>query len=163
LRFSTTPGGAGTGWHFHTVIVDDPMKAADARSPLRKQAVSRWYRGTLSTRKADPSTFAQVLIMQRLAHDDLAGELLEEGYEHLMLPAESVPNAVWDMGSRPGKLDERTEPGELLWPERIDAAALEQTKRDLKTPAEIAAQLQQNPTPDEGGIIERGWIGRWTE
>lgn len=162
FRFSCTPGGQVTGWHGHTCVVDDPLKAQDSHSDVAKKEVSEWNAGTLGLRAADPKHFARVLIMQRLASDDLAGELLEQGYEHLCLPMRYVPNASWDMGCSLGKLDERTEPGALLWPERIDEAAAETRAKALKTKQSVQAQEQQNPTPDTGGIIERPWIKRWS-
>jgi phage terminase large subunit-like protein len=162
FRFSCTPGGQVTGWHGHTCVVDDPLKAQDSKSDVAKKDVSDWNAGTLGLRAADPKWFARVLIMQRLASDDLAGELLDQGYEHLCLPMRYVPNAVWDRGCSLGQLDKRETPGALLWPERIDEGAAADRIKALKTSQNVQAQEQQNPTPDTGGIIERGWLRRWS-
>lgn len=162
FRFSCTPGTAVTGWHGHTCVIDDPLKAQDARSDNAKKDVSDWNSGTLGLRAADPKSFGRVLIMQRLAADDLAEEMLEEGYEHLCLPMRYVPKAWWDRGCSLGKLDVRTEPGELLWPERIDEPALADRRKGLKTSQNVEAQEQQNPVPDTGGIVERPWIKKWS-
>ncbi len=162
FRFSCTPGSAVTGWHGHTCLIDDPLSAAQGKSDNAKKEVSDWNSGTLGLRAADPKSFGRVLIMQRLAADDLAEEMLNEGYEHLMLPMRYVPKASWDRGCSLGQLDQRTEPGELLWPERIDEGALADRRKGLKTSQNEAAQEQQNPVPDTGGIVERDWIKRWS-
>lgn len=165
LRFGSTPGGGATGEHGHTRACDDPMKAQDARKDSAKDDVNQWWDGAMSSRRASGLTFGSLVIMQRLASDDLAGKCLEAGYEHLCLMEEYVPRAQWDMGCSLGKLDPRTEPGEMLWkdnPERT-REKIQQLKRDLKNPAAAEAQYQQNPVPDTGGIVERAWLKRWKQ
>jgi predicted phage terminase large subunit-like protein len=57
--------------------------------------------------------------------------------------------------------DRRTIEGELLVPDRFDAAAVAEIKRDLGSQA-AAAQLQQRPTPGTGNIFKRDWFAeRW--
>ncbi len=160
LRYATTPGAGGTGEHGHSRIFDDPMQAGDKHTETVKESVRQWWNGVMQTRRASGIEFGSLGIMQRLAKDDLAGELLEQGYEHLCLMAEYVPNAWWDRGTSLGKLDPRTEPGELMWPAVKTAEFLAQEKRTLKS--DYQAQYQQNPTPDTGGIVERAWIKHWS-
>lgn len=162
VRYATTTGVPPTGEGGHTRIFDDPMPADEKRSKNRKAAVSDWWFNGMATRRAGGLEFASLGIMQRLAHDDLSGECLDQGYEHLCLPLEYVPNAWWDRGTTLGPLDERTEPGELLMPEVWDETACKGFKDAIKNPSDRAAQLQQNPVPDTGGIVERGWFKRWT-
>jgi predicted phage terminase large subunit-like protein len=52
--------------------------------------------------------------------------------------------------------DPRCQAGELLWPARFDAEAVERLKRTLGSYA-AAGQLQQRPAPAEGGILKRHW------
>lgn len=162
LRFAMTPGGSSTGEHGHTRMCDDPMKATERRSPKAKEKILDWWNGAMSSRRASGIPFGSLIIMQRLALDDLAGAMLERGYEHLMLPAEYVPNAWWDYGCSLGKLDQRTKAGELLWPELKPKEEVDKLKKELGSPADAEAQYQQNPVPDTGGIVERAWIRRWT-
>jgi predicted phage terminase large subunit-like protein len=95
-----------------------------------------------------------VIVMQRVHENDLAGHVLQQGdYEELKLPAEYE-------GSRRmtsiGWQDPRTEPDELLWPERFGREEIDRLKRDLGSYG-AASQLQQRPSPAEGGILKRHW------
>ena len=161
LRKAVTTGKTPTGEGGHTRVFDDPISVKHKRSEAHKKNVSNWWKG-MSSRRSAGLEFGSLGIMQRISADDLAGECLADGYEHLCLPLEYVPNAHWDMGCSLGKLDERTTPGELLMPEVWDKEATDKMKKDLGSPADVEAQYQQNPVPDSGGIIERGWFRRWT-
>ncbi len=164
LRLGSTPGTGATGEHGHTRVADDPMKAQDARKESTKEEVNQWWDGAMTSRRASGLEFASLVIMQRLASDDLAGRCLDAGYEHLCLPEEYVPKAVWDRGCSLGKLDPREEPGEMLWktnPQRT-REKIKELKRALKDPVAAEAQYQQNPVPDTGGIVEREWIRHWS-
>ena len=87
-RLATSPGGTLTGRGGDLVIIDDPIKPADANSKAAREKVLDWYRNTLLSRFDDPARGAIVLVMQRVHLDDLAGSLLEGvGFQHLCLPA----------------------------------------------------------------------------
>ena len=112
----------------------------------------------MSTRVNDPKTAAKVVVMQRCHQRDLSGHLLEQGgWEHLCLPAEyENSRQVTSIGFA----DPRTEHGELLWPERFGPTEIESLKRSLGSYA-TAGQLQQRPSPAEGGILKRHWWRYW--
>lgn len=162
LRFSSPIGGRGTGWHFNKVIVDDPCKpqAVLGASDAAIEQARRWRQGTLPTRRAEPADeFGLMVIMQRLVEKDMAGEELErEGVAHLCLPMRYVPKAYWIKGDWSAKLDPRTEPGELLNPKRFPESVVRELEITLDANAE--AQLQQNPTPRTGGLLDEAWL-RW--
>lgn len=158
LRFSTTPRGKAVGWHSDIQVCDDPLKPEHKRNKLELEKVINWWSGTMATRATNRDTFVRGLIMQRLAQNDLAGYVLDQGYEHLCLPMYHVPNCQWDRGHSLGKLDPRTEPGELLAPNRYDREACDELETELKTPSNVEAQLQQNPTPDSGNYVEKEWL-----
>lgn len=163
LRYGSTPGAGGTGEHGHSRIFDDPMQAGDKHSDVVKERVREWWFGVMASRRASGIPFGSLGIMQRLAKDDLAGELLETGeYDHLCLPAEYVPNASWDFGTSLGKLDRRETPGELLCPALKSPQEMAEIKANPKTRKDWGAQYQQNPVPDTGGIVERHWIKKWS-
>jgi predicted phage terminase large subunit-like protein len=157
MRYSTTVGGGGTGWHAHIQVVDDPTKPADvvaggdkARAALGK--TWDWWQGTMASRKTDPGEFARVIIMQRLHEQDLAGRCLDEGgWTHLNLPMrfDSTRACRTPVGG-----DRRTEDGELLCPQRFTAEAVAETEKDMG-PQVAAAQMQQNPSPAKGLIFDR--------
>src|SRR5947208_1549938 len=103
----------------------------------------------MSTRINDPKTAAKVVIMQRCHQQDLSGHLLEQGgYVHLCMPAEfELPGCATSIGWS----DPRTEPGELLCPERFGPEEIASLKRSLGSYA-AAGQLQQRPSPSGGGL-----------
>ncbi|MGA2186680.1 MAG: hypothetical protein ABSH47_27015 [Bryobacteraceae bacterium] len=112
----------------------------------------------MSTRVNDPKTAARVVVMQRCHQQDLSGHLLEQGgWEHLCLPAEYETSR---RATSIGFVDPRHDRGKLLWPERFGPAELESLKRSLGSYA-TAGQLQQRPTPTEGGLLKRHWFRYW--
>lgn len=160
FRFSTTVESKATGWHAHRQIIDDPTKpqsilggATDAKNALSR--VKTWFSGTMATRRADPSDFARIIIMQRLHDDDLSGHVLREGgWTHLNLPMEFDPDTRC---VTPWGADWRDEKGELLCPERFPPDVVAELKKDMG-PIIYSAQENQNPVPPEGGILQETWI-----
>ncbi|WP_109467882.1 hypothetical protein [Albibacillus kandeliae] len=68
--------------------MDDPSKAEDAASAVKREAVYDWFAGTALTRLDDPNIGAVIVIAQRLHEDDLPGRLIATGgWEVLELPA----------------------------------------------------------------------------
>lgn len=159
-RYCTTIGGTLTGQHFHTQVIDDPTKPQQIDG-IGLENAWKWYKGTASTRKADPALFARVIIMQRLHEADLVGRLLEEQPEewvHLRLPMryDAARPCVTPLGG-----DWRTEPGDLLCPDRFPEDEVVQLERDLG-PIHTSAQLDQDPAPSGGSILKRDWMSqRW--
>jgi predicted phage terminase large subunit-like protein len=162
FRFSTSPGGKGTGRHGDIFVCDDPIKPKDAlggvtltRNALRR--ASDWLSGTMSTRRADAARFRRVLVMQRLHEEDPAGEAIASGdYVLVRLPMryEKDNPCVTNWG-----FDPRKEEGELLFPARFPESAVKDLEKSLHQNA--AAQLQQRPTRQGGGIFKRVWWRFW--
>lgn len=154
-----TPVGTGTGERGDIIVVDDPTSVEQAESDAERKAANEWWSGTMSTRVNDLRTGHRVVIQQRLHEDDLTGHLLEKGgYDLLMLPEEFEPERV--RSTSIGWSDLRTEPGQLLWPERIGNQELGTIKRDLGG-YRYAGQYQQRPSPAGGGILKRWWFRYW--
>ena len=171
-RISTTVGGKGTGHGGDYIVVDDPMKALDARSAAERLRVIEWWTKTMSTRINDPKSVRKVVVMQRLHESDLAGYLSArgDGYEVLVLPAEHEPKRIFFMRpdpeprdaiimtklqrERPELRDPRTVEGEPLWPARYDRPALDAMKIELEADG-VAGQLQQRPSPADGTVFQR--------
>ena len=159
FRKIVTVGGSVVGFHATMHVIDDPVKPLDiGRSvAVAKTAINTaniWYDETMSTRAVDLSKLVRIVIMQRLHHADLAGKCVDTGeYTHLMLPMEFEPKRKCFIEVT-GFEDPRTEYGELLCEGRYDREAVEQEKRDLG-PRGAQAQMQQNPTPDEGAVFDR--------
>ncbi len=153
-RIATSVKGSGTGEGGDFVVVDDPMKASDGESELKRENVIEWWDNEMSTRGNDPETAARVIIMQRLHQKDLAGHCAKQGgYDVLRLPAEfdekpSITSIGWT--------DPRKNKGELLWPDRFSQPVIDALKKKLGSRG-TASQLQQDPKSSEDGLFKRRW------
>lgn len=157
-RIATSVGGSVTGEGGDRIVCDDPHNVGEVESDAVRKSVLDWFDVVLSTRVNNPKTAAMVVVMQRCHQRDLSGHLLEKGgWEHLRLPAEhEEPRCITSIGWA----DPRKEAGELLWPDRFGRAEVDTLKRSLGSYA-AAGQLQQRPSPAEGGMIKRHWLKFW--
>lgn len=156
-RLATSVGGTNTGEGGDVLIVDDAHNVLEGESEKQRQAVLDWWDEVMSTRLSNPRTGAVVLIMQRVHHQDLCGHVLakELGYEHLCLPARyEGHNRIC---TSLGMTDPREDEGQPLWPEQYPEDKLSELERNM-TLYSRAGQLQQRPTPREGGLFKIGNI-----
>lgn len=159
-RLATSTGGTLTGRGGSIIIIDDPMKPADAQSVLRRQDVQQWFCNTVVSRLDDKANGAIVVVMQRLHVDDLAGYLLEQGgWEVLSLPAIAEEEQEVALGG--GRVYRRSIGG-VLHPAREPIHVLEQLKADMGS-AEFSAQYQQAPVPPGGNMIRWEWFGSYDQ
>jgi predicted phage terminase large subunit-like protein len=157
-RIAAGVGGSITGEGGDRVMADDPNNVNEAESDTVRRGVIDWWDTVMSTRLNDPKTSAKVIIMQRCHQADLAGHVLEQGgYEHLSLPARYEGEK---RATSIGWSDPRSEPGELLWPARFGEKEIADLERALGSYA-AAGQLQQRPSPAEGGMLKRHWWRYW--
>lgn len=157
-RISLGTGSGVTGKRGDMILCDDPHDAEDAHSPVKLEEARRWWNETMPSRLNDPKTGAKIVIQQRLHVDDLAGEVIEQGYEHLNLPMEYDPDHTRVTGI--GWTDPRTERGEILDPIRYGPKEVTEKKTELGSQA-YAAQYQQKPVSTEGGMFKRHWWRYW--
>lgn len=126
------------------IIIDDALKPADSLSKTKREAVNQAYINTVQSRKASPDT-PVVVIMQRLADEDLSGFLLNGGdgqeWEHIKIPA---------IG----------ENGQSYWPEKEPLESLLQLKE--KGNFTFEGQYQQEPYVLGGELIRGEWFNRYT-
>lgn len=145
------------------IIIDDPNAANEVESEATIESTLEWWRGTMPTRLNDPKRSVYIVIQQRLAENDLSGEILEKqagDWTHVMIPAryEADRSFVTSIGWK----DPRTVDGELYWPERFGEEELTRLEKQLG-PFRSAGQLAQRPEPKGGGIIKREWWQPWEE
>ena len=159
VRKAVSVGGSITGFGADIIIVDDCMKADEARSQAVRDEVRGWFDNTLSTRLNDKANGIIVSIQQRLHEDDLPAYMLEKGYEHLNLPA--IAEKLERVPVGPDRWHERSV-GDLLNPERENREVLEQLRRDLGS-AIFAAQYQQDPVAPDGNLLRWEWFGTYDE
>ena len=146
--YATGAGGAITGFAAGkmgtgfggAIIVDDPHKANEANSDVRRKGVIEWFKNTLYSRRNSPDT-PIIIIMQRLHEEDLSGWLLNGGmgdkWDHLCIPA----------------VNEREE---ALWPSMMPIDNLNEIKKSA--PYVFAGQYMQTPAPAGGGEFKREWF-----
>jgi predicted phage terminase large subunit-like protein len=141
--FATGLDGPITGRRADLVVIDDPVKnRAEAESKLHRDHAWDWYRSDLVSRLKPRGRIA--LIMTRWHEDDLGGRLLDSGdnWQTLSLPALAGENDPLGRS-----------PGEPLWPENEDLAALER-KRNTVSAHDWQAQYQQDPRPNVGALFK---------
>jgi predicted phage terminase large subunit-like protein len=155
-RLGTSVGGTLTGRGGNLIIIDDPLKPAEAMSETKRAAVAEWYDTTLSSRLDSKTEDAIVLIMQRLHVDDLVGHVLEKGpsWTHLNLSAIAEASHEVELG---GGMTYKREVGEALHPEREPIAVLEELKASMGSQG-FSAQYQQTPVLPGGALIKRVWF-----
>ena len=132
---SLTGFGAGapkSGRYGGAIVVDDPMKADDVRSDVYKQHVISYFTDTLLSRRNSENT-PVIIIMQRLAVDDLVGWIKDHGLDYDIIEIPALDN------------------GKSIWEERFSTASLKQTERE--NPYYFAAQYMQHPIIPGGNII----------
>ena len=149
-----------TGARGDRVILDDPHSVASAASEAMRKTTIETFEQAIPTRLNNPDKSAIIVIMQRLHEEDVSGVIIEKqlGYDHLMLPMEYDPDR--HCATLLGYEDPRTEKGELLFSDRFPRHVVERDKRIMGTYA-TSGQFQQQPTPDDGGIIKRRHWQLW--
>jgi predicted phage terminase large subunit-like protein len=159
-RWSTSAGGeygafglgaAVTGRRADLVILDDIVASREAAdSEVQREATWEWYQNDLYTRLKPGGRV--VLIMTRWHEDDLAGRLLAsmgtggDQWRVLNLPALAEDNDPLGRA-----------PGDPIWPEWEDAAAL-QRKRNAVGERTWWALYQQSPRPLDGALFKIAMI-----
>ncbi|MXO61343.1 phage terminase large subunit [Altererythrobacter salegens] len=159
VRKAVSVGGSITGFGADYIIVDDCMKADEAKSALERQNLRDWLDNTLLSRLNDKATGKIISIQQRLHEDDLPAYMLEKGYAHLNLPA--IAEKEEHIPTRQGLSHHRLV-GDLLNPARENRETLDQLRRDLG-PVVFSAQYQQEPVTAEGNMIRLEWFGTYEE
>ena len=158
-RLATSVGGTATGEGGSRLLLDDPHSAQEAQSDAFREAAVEWFDVVWSTRLNDPKKDVMVTIMQRLHERDISGHIMDDigGWEHLIIPAE------WDGQRRSTSVGEyypRTEMGELICPDRFGEKEIADLKK-LLGQYSSAGQLQQEPSPAEGGILKTKYFNFW--
>lgn len=157
-RMATTSGARTTGDRASSLIVDDPLDAAEAFSKAARQAVTDWWSQAFANRLSDLITGKRVIIAQRLHQEDLIGYVLgteRNFWEHLVIPMEFEPSRRFTTSI--SWTDPRTEDGELMFPQRFPANIVVQERQRLGISG-YAGQMQQRPSAAEGELFRRGCL-----
>lgn len=143
-------GGAITGRGADLLIIDDPVKNAEASlSVTQRNNLWQWFISTAYTR-LEPDG-ACIIIMTRWHYDDLVGRLIKqmndggERWEVLNIPAIAETNDIL------GRAE-----GEPLWNERYNLDSLAIIKKTLGI-YWFSAQYQQKPIAGEYQIFKEDY------
>jgi hypothetical protein len=163
FRMATSVGGVLTGRGADVILIDDPLKPADAMSESRRAGANSWFDGTLYSRLNDKAKGSIVIVMQRLHEDDLVGHVLKkEGWEIVAFPAIAEADETHEIETPFGPKTYGRKAGDALHPAREPLASLELTRATIGE-ANFAGQYQQRPAPAGGGMIREGWFRRFSE
>lgn len=153
--FSTSTDAQTTGWRAHRLVLDDPQDPKGAESEVQRESTNEFLTRTLPTRIDATPYSGRVLIQQRLHEMDATGLYLKSGaWTHLKIPLEYAGEANETIL---GYRDPRVTIGHVISDELYPPREREELKRVLG-PYGVAGQLQQEPTPPEGGMIKRAWL-----
>ena len=161
FRLATSVGGVLTGRGADVILIDDPLKPADAMSQSRRAAANDWFDSTLYSRLNDKQKGAIVIVMQRLHEDDLAGHVLGQGgWEVVSFPAVAEDDETHAIETPRGPWTFRRSAGAALDPAREPLPTLERIRATIGE-YNFAAQYQQRPAPAGGGMIKAAWLQRF--
>lgn len=165
--YATATGGQVTGFRAGfmipdafsgMLIIDDPLKPIDARSPLKRNQINDDYNNTVKSRLALETT-PVVLIMQRLHDTDLAGYLLRGGsgekWYHLNLPVLLDDTKSYPKKYTHGIPIEHNLPNGPLWEPKHNLKQIGILKKSH--PYTYASQYDQNPKPIGNIIFHELW------
>lgn len=148
-RYATSVGSDITGFGADEIIIDDPMQPDDAASEQVKERVRSWVQSSVLTRFDDQRKGALILVMHRLAPDDLSATMEPQADFVLKLPLVAKTERPFVHNNR---IVMRRQPGELLNPTRMDISDLERLKASL--PKYVwDGQYQQHPTLGGSGML----------
>ena len=125
------------------VVIDDALNPLFFNSETKKRIVKESYETVFSKRLNNPTKTPIIIIMQRVAVDDLVGYVLEKyrnDFEVIKVPA----------------LDDTVNPPRSFWESQFPVEML--LKEQLANPAVFAAQRQQEPVLYNGNMFKAEWF-----
>ena len=158
FRLASSVGGALLGRGGDYIVIDDPLKPAEAFSEPQRKSVNDWYDHTVFSRLDLREQGCIILVMQRLHEDDLVGHVLkQEQWESAKFAAIAEEDESYSAETPHGRTTFTRKRGEPLHPEWESLQSLEQT-RAVVGEYFWSAQFQQNPAPLSGGYIKIHWF-----
>ncbi len=154
--FFTTLKSAITGFHAHTILIDDPIKVSEMHSKSARDAVNLNFSGSVLSRLKDNES-SVIILMQRLGDEDLCGYLLNaknfdesvrSSWSVLKLQAINANKQVYKIG----RFTYTREAKEALFPARHSIEQLEFLRLQMGED-EFATQYLQEPQASEAGFF----------
>lgn len=144
-----------TGYGADIFVLDDPNGLND--SPVELERAIAYVKNVVPSRLNVSGLNSIIAIQQRTKTKDVTGQLLEkEGWYSYILPAEFEAQRKSRIALPSGKTweDQRTQEGELIYPELFTREFLEGKKKSMDETA-YAGQYQQRPTAKSGNFFKR--------
>lgn len=150
------------------MIIDDPMKAQDARLVNRAEVINGLYTSTLRNRVNDMRRTPIIVLAQRLGDHDLCAFLLNGGsgehWYHLRIPGVVIPDEEEKAKARYQKdwrygipLNTCLPPG-FVWDEKYG----EETDLAMRVDPDMwSTQVIQNPQLSKGAFFQLSWFRRY--
>ncbi len=156
-RYATSVGSDITGFGADEIIIDDPLQPDEAASEHAKEKIRSWVQSSVLTRFNDPRKGALILVMHRLAPDDLSATMQKEADFVLRLPLVAEVERPFKINNR---LVMRRFPGDILNPARMNEQDVEKLKASL--PRHVwDSQYQQRPSAGGSGMLSIGAFRRF--
>jgi len=157
-RYATSVGSDIAGFRADLIVIDDPMQPAEAASELAKQKLRDWYDGVVAQRLLDQTTGVIILVMHRLAPDDLTATFVETSeWFHLTLPLIAEQEEIVEDDR--GRVIFHRRPGDPLNETRAPREVCEQLRKSLP-PHIFDAQCQQRPRYGGSGLCDMTRLAR---
>lgn len=131
------------------ISIDDPLKPQDARSDPKREAVNRNWDEVIKSRRNNSRTTPVIVTMQRIHELDFCAMLLKDTEFH------------WHRVIMPALLYENTPQEKPLCEAKHTHEQLIASRK--KNAWQFAGQMQQDPTPEGGGIIKAEWWPYYTD
>lgn len=157
-RKSVGMGGQITGSGCDIAIIDDPQDPRMSASEVERKNVINFYNNVLYNRLNQPDMGVRIIVMQRLAEDDLSGYLLAHSpnrHRHICIPV-AIHHEIDQKNLSPKELQSFYKDN-LFWPDRFSESVIEDFVHRLGT-REAAGQLFQRPAPEEGNMVKKEWF-----
>ena len=154
--FTSSVSGSNTGRGGDVIVIDDPLDPRQAASDTMRENANIWFKQTMASRLNDKRRGAIVIIMQRLHEEDVSGiALAEGGWTHVKIPAIAPDREriIFPLS----RMEYIREPGDVLWPARETKEMLDFLREKRMGSYAFSGQYQQEPAPDEGGILKKSW------
>lgn len=175
-RIASSVQGGNTGEGGDWSVIDDPNNIYDVESENVEDSTNNWLDRIMTSRVMRYDEHRRLVTQQRAGLRDLSAHIMRKdaSIEHphwvkLILPMEYIPSrkcTTIPLPSTNGEpwTDPRTEYGEVLCPKLYSAADIQNIKDQFNNDAHtIACQLQQNPTPEIGGLLRPQWFRHWDQ
>ena len=156
-RITSSLRSSVTGERANRAIGDDPHDIDDRHSLSRIESTLDVWNSVISSRVNPGPRAGKVVVMHRIHEHDATAQLVEQGYEHLCLPAEFEPGRRCKTSI--GWEDPRQHHGEVLFPQLYSQEVLARERK--RGEAIYSALYQQRPTATEGDEIKRVWWQYW--